>query len=698
MYKRRKVMKKISILLIICFSLLLLMGCDKIGITPEIVSGNLEYQGDTNDTGTVDTGDTIATEGAETVSKIKIDKTPPVVTITLPGTGVYFLNQAITATWSATDALSGVVAPASGSVSINTSSVGTKTLTLPAGTAKDKAGNSSRKVTKSYKVIKDQTPPVVTITLPGTGEYVLNQLITATWSATDALSGVVAPASGSVSINTSSVGTKTLTLPAGTAKDKAGNSSRKVTKSYKVIKVDTTKPVITGSRAPLPNSFGWNNTDVTVSFSCADTGAVQSGIAINTVAGKTLTTEGKDQSVTNTGTCIDVAGNTADPATVSNINIDKTPPVVTIILPGTGEYVLNQLITAIWSATDALSGVVSPVSGFVLIDTSSVGMKTFTLPAGTAKDKAGNSSLKVTISYSVIEDAEDLGAENPQKWFGLTGFSTWYSAYEGYGDIWLANEFTETRYIPDYFNASEMAGSKAAVIAGTAMGLRFIWGVSSAGATLTAANWSDFSDAVLAAAQWAQDNGVYEFQIGNEEELHNDDDTLTDAQLVTNLKALATDVQEIFTNGNVSYATSWDYDALVAAGRGDIDLIGLNIYRGSDVGTFNDNWKWNISWIVSIFGTDALYVTEFNLSSKDINNYSTNEAVQAVGITEMIEYFKTLGVERALFYSWHDYPGGLFGVVKDDGTYRLLWSQALLNSDSVKFATVPTKNTIASLP
>ena len=48
-------------------------------------------------------------------------------------------------------------------------------------------------------------------------------------------------------------------------------------------KVDTTKPVIAGSRAPLPNSFGWNNTDVTVSFSCIDVGPVQSGIKTNTV-------------------------------------------------------------------------------------------------------------------------------------------------------------------------------------------------------------------------------------------------------------------------------------------------------------------------------------------------------------------------------------------------------------------------------
>jgi hypothetical protein len=40
----------------------------------------------------------------------------------------------------------------------------------------------------------------------------------------------------------------------------------------------------------------------------------------------TLTSEGKNQSVTNTGECIDKAGNKAGAATVSGINIDKTAP------------------------------------------------------------------------------------------------------------------------------------------------------------------------------------------------------------------------------------------------------------------------------------------------------------------------------------------------------------------------------------
>jgi thiol-disulfide isomerase/thioredoxin len=437
--------------------------------------------------------------------------------------------------------------------------------------------------------------------------------------------------------------------------------------------VDTTKPVIKGSRDPLPNSFGWNNTDVTVSFSCTDTGAVQSGIAINTVVGKIVTTEGKDQSVTNTGVCTDVAGNAADPVTVSNINIDKTPPVVTITLPGTGEYVLNQSITATWSATDALSGVVAPVSGTVSIDTSSVGTKTFTLPAGTAKDQAGNSSLEVTISYSVIENTEE-----PVMWSGL-GMVLVQTAdsneqYDSWLDTLMANGFTEFREIPNYDSADWLAGSKAAIIRNVGKGAKYIWGVAS-GVTITSTNWPTFRQAILDAATWAQANGVFEFQLGNEEEIKVDGTTITAAQLIVNLKAVATDVQAIFTNGNVSYTCVFTYiDDWITAGKGNIDILASNLYKEIDGNPYD--WETDITNMVNAFGGDGTYLTEFSLSNVSLDDYSTDEAVQAAAITEMVDCIKASGMTRAIYFLWY-HPTFKMGVVKDDGTYRLLWNSLL---------------------
>src|SRR2546430_13926741 len=80
----------------------------------------------------------------------------------------------------------------------------------------------------------------------------------------------------------------------GTCTDKAGNTS---TIAKVTVKIDKTKPVITGGRTPAANGNGWNNTDVTVNFTCTETGTVESGLETNTVAGQTLTAEVLNASV-----------------------------------------------------------------------------------------------------------------------------------------------------------------------------------------------------------------------------------------------------------------------------------------------------------------------------------------------------------------------------------------------------------------
>jgi hypothetical protein len=242
----------------------------------------------------------------------------------------------------------------------------------------------------------DATPPVIvpTITPAPNGAGWNNTDVTVSWSVTDGESAISSTSGCGAVVLTSETAGTTLTC---TATSEGGTSSESVT-----VKIDKTKPEITGSRAPEANGNGWNNTDVEVSFVCADTGDVQSGIATDTVAGATVSDEGAGQSVTNTGSCVDAAGNEADPATVSGINIDKTAPDVTIVTPEDGgSYTFKQTILANWFASDALSDIdtaVGTVPSGDPIDTSSLGAKSFTV---TATDLAGNSS-EVTASYDVV--------------------------------------------------------------------------------------------------------------------------------------------------------------------------------------------------------------------------------------------------------------------------------------------------------
>src|SRR5439155_16978446 len=122
--------------------------------------------------------------------------------------------------------------------------------------------------------------------------------------------------------------------------------------------------------------------------------AVESGLDTNTVAGQTLTAEVQNASVTNTGSCVDKAGNAADSATVSGISIDKTAPnpPTAVRAPAANENGWNNTDVAVsftgsGDAGTIKSGVDSCTTGSSLtVETSGTDV------SGTCTDKAGNTS------------------------------------------------------------------------------------------------------------------------------------------------------------------------------------------------------------------------------------------------------------------------------------------------------------------
>jgi hypothetical protein len=245
--------------------------------------------------------------------------------------------------------------------------------------------------------------------------------------------------------------------------------------------------------------------------------------------------------------------------------------------------------------------------------------------------------------------------------------------------------------MPDYTDTTAINNCKSAIATIVSKGGKVIWGVSSNPTTITASNWSTFSSAVQSIAAWCQDNGVYEFQIGNEEEWHIDGTTITKATLQSNLKTLATACQSIFTNGDISYSTSEKNFAAdwIALGKGDIDKMGWTTYIGYQ-GWVDDNWKSSLSDAFDEWGTNS-YCSEFGLSSSSLADFSTDEVTQAQAIYGMIEYFKSLGMTRYLFYIWQDDD---FGVVNWSDTYRKLWNVLQAESALVESNVVSGGKTI----
>lgn len=170
----------------------------------------------------------------------------------------------------------------------------------------------------------------------------------------------------------------------------AGGLTATASATYSIV--DTTNPIITFKGRTPANSNDWNNSDVTVTWDCTDSG---SGVVASTVS-NTVSTEGANQSAT--GTCTDNAGNSASD-TVSGINIDKTAPTVSLVGgPANGGTYYYSYVPAAptCSASDVLSGLdgACSVSGY----SNAIGTHTVT---ASATDLAGNSA-STSASYTVL--------------------------------------------------------------------------------------------------------------------------------------------------------------------------------------------------------------------------------------------------------------------------------------------------------
>jgi RHS repeat-associated protein len=161
-------------------------------------------------------------------------------------------------------------------------------------------------------------------------------------------------------------------------------------------------PTITGSIAPAPNTKGWNNSNVTVTFACADP-----ILGIASCSGPVaVTTEGANQVVP--GTSVNRAGFSAN--TSVTVNIDKAAPNVTISSPTDGATVAVSPVTVSGTATDLLSGVASVIcqsapatlsgSNFSCSVPLVAGPNTITIQAA---DVAGNTAQsKITVNLVAV--------------------------------------------------------------------------------------------------------------------------------------------------------------------------------------------------------------------------------------------------------------------------------------------------------
>jgi large repetitive protein len=341
---------------------------------------------------------------------LKYDSTAPTVTATpdrqANPNGWY--KAAVTISWAATDAVSGVSNCTAPQTYAGPDSGGAVT----SGTCTDQAGNAS---TVAVPVKYDATAPTGVAPTPArapdqSGWY--NHAVGISWSGNDQTSGI-----SSCSALTYSGPDSGSAGPGGTCTDKAGNQSASVPFS---LKYDATAPSVTATPDRQPNTSGWYRAAVTIDWNGSDSTSGVAGCSPD------LNYSGPDSgSAAPSGTCTDNAGNVG--SKTFPLRYDSTSPIFAPSpdrAPNANGWYRNP-VTVTWNGSDATSGIASCPN----TSTYSTGDSANAALSATCTDQAGNSAsasfaLKYDSTPPVFAPSPDR-APNANGWYRNPVTVTW---------------------------------------------------------------------------------------------------------------------------------------------------------------------------------------------------------------------------------------------------------------------------------
>jgi hypothetical protein len=202
-------------------------------------------------------------------------------------------------------------------------------------TASDPSGNLT---TRTRSFVIDKTPPVIHALAdpPANVNGWHRTDVVVTFSCTDDGSGIAACPEPRTVVTEGASQAVT-----GTVADLAGNTALTTLS----LNLDKTPPNVVATSFPPPNGRGWNNTEVTVSVVAQDDLSGVDNVS------PPVAVAGEVEGGLVQGAAVDRAGNAATVTTF--INIDRTPPVITIESPTPGELRRVPRVTVTGSIADA---------------------------------------------------------------------------------------------------------------------------------------------------------------------------------------------------------------------------------------------------------------------------------------------------------------------------------------------------------
>jgi hypothetical protein len=335
---------------------------------------------------TAETADAPTPPPGSSTTTTSTGASPPVVTSTIGGT--LGAHDWYTSDVAVSFAVSDEETPVSSQSGCDPQNVTADTAEVTFACTATSDGGST---TSTVKIARDATAPVdVAVSADRAPDHdpFYTAPFTATWTATDATSGIQACHSETYSGPDTTTGELS-----GTCTDWAGNESAPAAFPFQF---DATAPGVTGTPDRGPDHGDWYNHSLTITWSSDDPAATCEPAESYGGPGA------DDATASAEGNCTDSAGNVG--VGTFDFKYDETAPEITLVAPADGgSYILNQPVEADYACTDATAGIETcdgPAADGTPIDTGSVGAKTFAVDA---MDQAGNtasSSAGYTVTYS----------------------------------------------------------------------------------------------------------------------------------------------------------------------------------------------------------------------------------------------------------------------------------------------------------
>lgn len=241
--------------------------------------------------------------------------------------------------------------------------------------------------------------------------------------------------------------------------------------------------------------------------------------------------------------------------------------------------------------------------------------------------------------------------------------------------VFLRRYFTKIRiFVPHYsYGNTHSIVTNCLAIIDQAVSLGFtevVWGITCSESTLTAAHYPAYKAACLTRAQVAASHGVTSFVVGNEEEYHVDNSTLTRAQIEASIRDdLAPATKAVFSN-QVSYnfaagvLSDW-----LNSGKGALDTIGMNVYGNDEYdGT---GFCRDVRNFYNAFGSTA-YISEYGLHY-DWDAVTMNDYDQYIELTKRRQFVQSSGLSASYFFLFMHLHTDDFAARLANGRYRSMW-------------------------